>query len=241
MSGAPTHEPGVPEAASWRHAVYFAPAPDHPLWAAGCAWLGRDPRVVPAPAPLRATVSSPWRYGWHATLKAPMRLHDGASASNWLEAVQRLAASHSVFEMPPLAVSRVDDFLALAPREALDVEHPLRRLADDCVLRLDPWRAPITPEERRRQSHPGMSERQLDHIDHYGYAHVLDDWRFHMTLSNAVEGWPAARVEQLRAEAERHFELALAAPLRCEALCVFVEPAPGAPFELRHRFALADA
>lgn len=72
-------------------------------------------------------------------------------------------------------------------------------------------------------------------------AHVLDDWRFHMTLSDSVAGWPAARVDALKDAAEAHFAQALAQPLRCEALCVFVEPSPGAPFELRHRFALAGA
>ena len=229
------------EPSAWRHAVYFAPAPDHPLWLAGCSWLGRDPRHVPAPPPRSAAVRSPWRYGWHATLKAPMRLHEGASEARWLEAVAAVAASHAAFDMPALAVTPIDDFLALAPRHALDADHPLRRLADDCVLRLDPWRAPLTPHERQRQSRPGMTERQLDHVDRHGYAHVLDDWRFHMTLSDSLVGWPAPQVEALRDAAAVHFRSALAAPLRCDALCVFVEPSPGAPFELRHRFDLAPA
>lgn len=226
---------------AWRHAVYFAPAADHPLWRAGCSWLGRDPCRVPAPPPTREAVRSPWRYGWHATLKAPIRLHEGASEARWLDAVATLAASHAAFEMPALAVARVDDFLALAPCEPLDAAHPLRRLADDCVLRLDRWRAPLTPQERARQSRPGMSERQLDQVEHYGYAHVLDDWRFHMTLSDSIAGWPLAQVDALQREAALHFESTLAEPLRCDALCVFVEPAPGAPFELRHRFDLAPA
>ncbi len=229
------------ENGAWRHAVYFAPAPEHPLWQAGCRWLGRDPRLVPAPPPASESVRSPWRYGWHATLKAPIRLHEGACESRWLDDVAALAAGHAAFDMPPLQVARIDDFLALAPREPLAADHPLRALADDCVLRLDRWRAPLTPQERQRQSPPGLSERQLEHVDRYGYAHVLDDWRFHMTLSDGVDGWGAARLEALRAAAAAHFETALAAPLRCDALCVFVEPSPGAPFELRHRFPLAPA
>lgn len=229
------------ERTAWRYAVYFAPAPEHPLWLAGCSWLGRDPRRVPAPPPTSEAVRSPWRYGWHATLKAPMRLHEGASEDRWLDAVATLAAGHTSFEMPALQVSRIADFLALAPIDPLDADHPLRRLADDCVLRLDRWRAPLGPEERERQSQPGMSERQLDQIDHYGYAHVLDDWRFHMTLSDGIAGWPQGQIEMLGATAQAHFAPALAEPLRCDALCVFVEPAPGAPFELRHRFALASS
>jgi Protein of unknown function (DUF1045) len=231
----------VSDGGAWRYAVYFAPASEHPLWQAGCSWLGRDPSQVPAPPPASPAVRSPWRYGWHATLKAPIQLRDGECESRWLDAVATLAAEHGAFEMPTLHVAQVDDFLALSPERLLEATHPLRRLADRCVVDLDGWRAPLTPAERQRQSWPGMSTRQLDQVDRYGYAHVLDDWRFHMTLSDSVTGWPAAQVADLRGAAQTHFELALTAPLRCEALCVFVEPTPGAPFELRHRFPLASA
>ena len=71
-----------------------------------------------------------------------------------------------------------------------------------------------------------------------GYAFVLDDWRFHMTLSDSLAGVEADRIAALRASAPRHFAPALGLPLAARTLCVFVEPAPGQPFELRHRFAL---
>jgi len=221
-----------------RHAVYFAPAPEHPLWHAGCTWLGRDPRVVPAPPPTRADVASPWRYGWHATLKAPMRLLPGSEESAWLDAVQSLAASHVAFDMPALEVARLADFLALRPMAPLSADHALRRLADACVRDLDDWRAPPTPAEVERQCWPGMSERQRRHVDALGYAHVLEDWRFHMTLSDSLATLEEPRIEALRQAAVDHFDEALSLPLRCDALCVFVEPAPGAPFELRWRFPL---
>lgn len=221
-----------------RHAVYFAPAPGHPLWVAGCAWLGRDARVAPAPPPARPEVAAPWRYGWHATLKAPMRLLPGEAESGWLDAVQRLAAAHPAFDMPPLALARLSDFLALRPIAPLAPEHPLRRLADACVRQLDDWRAEPTPAEFERQCWPGMSDRQRRHVEQFGYAHVLEDWRFHMTLSNGLGGLGASDIDALQEDAGRHFAAALDEPLRCDALCVFVEPAPGAPFELRWRFPL---
>lgn len=222
-----------------RHAVYFAPAPEHALWAAGCEWLGRDARVVPAAPPARLQLSSPWRYGWHATLKAPIRLVPGSDESAWLDAVQALAAAHAAFDMPVLEVARLADFLALRPRAALAPEHALRRLADACVRELDDWRAEPSAAEFERQCWPGMSDRQRRHVDQFGYAHVLEDWRFHMTLSNGFATLAEPDVVALQQAALAHFAAALAQPLRCDALCVFVEPAPDAPFELRYRFPLA--
>lgn len=222
-----------------RHAVYFAPDARHPLWVAGCAWLGRDARTVPAPPPARPGVLHPWRYGWHATLKAPMQLVEGASEVAWLDAVASLAARHTSFDMPALHIAPLVDFLAVQPRETLAAQHPLRRLADDCVLSLDRFRAPHDAAERARQERGAISERQREQARRLGYAHVLDDWRFHMTLTDGLGGLTDEAVASVRDEADRHFAAALAEPLRCDALCVFVEPAPGAPFEWRHRFALA--
>ncbi|WP_341892563.1 DUF1045 domain-containing protein [Variovorax sp. YR752] len=225
--------PGLP-----RDAIYFAPDPRHPLWHAGCAWLGRDARSAAPSPPARPGVQHPWRYGWHATLKAPMRLAPGTSEADWLDDVARLAASHPAFTMPALQVGWLTDFLALQPRDALPPDHPLRRLADDCVLRLDRWRAAPDEAERERQRRSARTARQAGQVERLGYAHVLDDWRFHMTLSDSLAGLDETTAGQLHRQAVDHFAEALAEPLQCDALCVFVEPSPGAPFELRHRLAL---
>ena len=71
-----------------RCAVYYAPDPQGDLWDLACAWLGRDPHrkvdcvrpAIPALADLDldALTASPRGYGFHATLKAPFELADGA-------------------------------------------------------------------------------------------------------------------------------------------------------------------
>ena len=66
---------------------------------------------------------------------------------------------------------------------------------------------------------------------------MFDQWQFHMTLSDATPE-PDARA-RLRLEAQRHFAPALVGPAVCASVSVFVEPAPGAPFVLARRFALA--
>lgn len=221
-----------------RHAVYFAPDATHPLWSAGCSWLGRTADGSSEALPSRTETALPWRYGWHATLKAPMQLATGVSEARWRDAVAGVAAQHTAFSMPLLAVAPLGDFLALRPVWPLLPAHPLRRLADDCVLQLDGCRLPFAAADLAQRQASEPDERRRANLARHGYAHVLDDWRFHMTLTGSLAGAAAGTVDQLRAAAEQHFAAALQVPLRCDALCLFVEPARGAPFELRHRVPL---
>lgn len=231
-----------PPAVAPRYAVYYAPPAAHPLWRLGSAWLGRDARAgQPAgrPPPLR---EQPWRYGFHATLKAPLRLRDGCDERGFIDAVAALAAAQAPFEMPPLQVAPLADFVALRPLAEPAAQAPLRALADACVRTLDAFRAPPDAAERlRRIAAPGAdalpaaeSAAQRAAVEHWGYPHVFERWRLHFTLSDAL---PAAPRERLLRQAQAHFAAALAEPLACDALCVFVEPAPGAPFVLGWRFA----
>lgn len=222
----------------WRLAVYFAPPPGHALWLAGCAWLGRDPARHDDPGGAPPLRSHPWRYGFHATLKPPLRLRAPHRPDDFHAAVAALAARHAAFEMPPLEVAWPDDFMALQPRDALAPTHPLRMLADACVTELDALRAAPDAAELQRRLTPQLDARQRQHLHEYGYPHVLDRWQFHMTLSDTLPPGPDASREALATQARAHFAAALAQPLRCDALCVFAEAAPGAPLLLTHRFAL---
>lgn len=221
-----------------RHALYYAPPPTHPLWQAGCDWLQRDPTAADAPAPQRPHVREPWRYGFHATLKPPMRLAPGRDAASLREAVEKLAQRTPRFEMPALSVQWLSGFLALRPAEPLSRRHALHRLADDCVAQLDAWRAPPTPDEAHRRQKLRLDDEQQDLLQRFGYPHVMGRWRFHMTLSDPLPPDVGLRAA-LQREAERHFRSALAQPLPCDAICLFVEAAPGQPFRLMQRFPLA--
>jgi hypothetical protein len=223
-----------------RWAVYWAPPAAHPLWRAGCEWLGRDPErpdeSLHAIGP-EAWTQAPRRYGFHATLKAPMRLRDPADEPGFLAAVATLAARHADFEMPRLQVARLGDFIALRPVDEPPPAHPLRRLADDCVESLDAWRAPAhTSEIARHLDHDVPDPEREARVRRWGYPHVFEHWRFHLTLSDPMAGHRAA--EGLSTAAERHFASVLAAPLPGHGLCVFTEDKPGAAFRLAHRFAL---
>lgn len=221
-----------------RYAVYYTPPPSHPLWHAGCDWLQRDPMAAEARAPTRAHVGEPWRYGFHATLKPPMRLAAGRDEAAWREAVRELAQATPRFAMPALSVQWLGDFMALRPVASLLPAHPLHRLADACVTELDAWRAPLSPDELKRRLAAPLDAIQRELLQRHGYPHVLSRWRFHMTLTDSLPADAGLR-EALYRAAAAHFATALGEPLACDALCLFIEPAPGEPLRLLQRFALA--
>lgn len=216
---------------SVRYGIYYTPPPDHPLWHAGCEWLGRDPSVPAVTPPARVGVNEPWRYGFHATLKPPMRLIDGRDEASLRTALSDLAKRTPRFEMPRLSVQPLSDFIALRPVHPLQPDHPLRRLADACVTELDALRAPPSAEEQQRRQALVLSDGERDVLRRHGYPYVLEHWRFHMTLTNR-------HADVLLPAATEHFAAALSHPLGCDALSLFVESAPGQPFRLVHRFAL---
>src|SRR5262245_21221904 len=125
----------------------------------------------------------PWRYGFHATLKAPFRLRDRSDAKYLCRDVRHLALSCKDFAMPPLTVAWLDGFLALCPAASVLADHPLWRIADRCVTELDAWRAPLGEAERRRRERQMTAPVQQQLIEAWGYPHALAHWRFHMTLS----------------------------------------------------------
>lgn len=214
-----------------RHALYWAPEDDHPLWAAGCAWLGRDPRAAEAGTAPPGR-EAPWRYGFHATLKAPFALAEGVDEARLEAAVEALAMACAPFALDTLHVGALADFAALRLR----VTPPaLQALADRAVVELDPLRRPMPPAEGARRA-KGLDDFERKLLERWGYPHVLSQWRFHMTLTDPLPD-PGARACAM-AEADAHFAAALRVPLTVRSVCVFVEPAPAAPLRLSRRFAL---
>jgi hypothetical protein len=225
-----------------RYALYFAPAAHHPLWTAGCRWLGRDPESGASGAG-GAHRGEPRRYGFHATLKPPFALREGATRSQLLAALAHFVDHRPPFAMPALEVATLGDFVALRPAaaDAIAADHPLRCLADDCVRLFDEFRRPPSPAETERRLAAGLDDAQRENLARWGYAHVFGQWRCHMTLSDSLPR--DADGERVRAglldEARRDFAAALALPLRCDGVALFVEDAPGADWRLARRFDFA--
>ena len=220
-----------------RVAVYYAPLPDDPLTEAAAAWLGRDP-VTNAPVRqpdlpgIAELTADPRGYGFHATLKPPMRLADGRSWNALLDAAEALAARIAPFDLPPMAVSDVHGFLAL--RETAP-SAPVQALADACVADLDAFRAPPTEAELARRRRSSLTAEQDAMLVRWGYPYVFGTWFFHMTLTRRLSAEEKARIQPA---AEAHFAAALAVPRRVVDLCLYTQAGAGAPFVIAERLPL---
>ncbi|MCX8995640.1 DUF1045 domain-containing protein [Rhizobiaceae bacterium BDR2-2] len=226
-----------------RYALYFTPAQDDPLTVAAARWLGRDAfsgglvaQGEEAPLSLetlREATAEPRRYGFHATLKAPFALADGASPAGLIDAMAAFAAETRIFDIPALSLGRIGAFFALVPGAPCP---PLREFAADCVRRFEPFRAPLAEADIARRRPERLTPAQREHLAVWGYPYVMDEFRFHMTLSGPLEPALADAVEPVL---KSRFAGFLGKPLPVSGLALFVEPERGAPFTVHTWLPLA--
>ncbi len=227
-------------AAHHRYAVYFAPNPGTLAWLAGSHWLGRCAALLQpmqqldihgvAREELKRLTAAPRRYGWHATLKAPFALAPGVDWLTLHHAVQSLADSLQPFSMPPMQVERIDDFMALVPVATHPANARIQAAAAACVTQLQPLAAPLSDGDLARRRAAGLTPGQDALLQQWGYPFVLEEFRFHMSLTGSLAGSDDETVELVQDAADQFF--ADLPPLRFNSLALFAEPTPGADFVL---------
>ena len=220
-----------------RHAVYYAPAAGSTLHRLGSSWLGRDAvrgEAVRQPiiAGLAEATIDPARYGFHATLKAPFTLNSNMKRVELGDAVALLAAQMEIVTIPRLALRDIDGFLALVPDEPVAA---LSVLAEFCVCAVDAFRTQASEAELKRRRAANLTPRQEFLLMRWGYPYVMDEFRFHMTLTRRLM---ADEKPALLAAANEHFAAALGQPLDVDALTVFAETRFDRTFVAEERFPL---
>jgi putative phosphonate metabolism protein len=216
-----------------RYAIYYAPTPGTGLHRRGSAWLGRDAHTgellaQPDLEGLSRLAADARRYGFHATLKAPFQLREGIPPEALMRACAALAADATAFHVK-LEAALMDGFVALVP--AADPGR-LHDLAARCVRELDDFRSPPAEQELARRRKVPLTGRQDANLLRWGYPYVLEDFRFHITLTGRLE--PGESESILRA-AQAWFHDEIAGQIMIDGLTLFHEPKPGAPFlALRH-------
>lgn len=225
-----------------RYAIYFTPRQDEPLARIAANWLGRDPfgaatKPVEAVADLSAAevafhTASARRYGFHATLKAPFRLAANETETSLRAALDAFAEATPAVTIPRLVVSQIDGFFALVPQGPVPA---LNGFAGDVVRDFDRFRAPLTEAEIERRSPDSLKPAEFRNLCQWGYPYVFEAFRFHMTLSGRAASQESPR---LRAAIEGLFTDVLQQPVLVDALTLFVETEPGAPFMVLSHHAL---
>ncbi|EPR22300.1 phosphonate metabolism protein [Agrobacterium sp. TS43] len=210
-----------------RYAIYFSPAKDHPLTEAASRWLGRDAfsgTLHDDHDDYADMTEEPRRYGFHATLKAPFELAEKYSEAELLTAFEDFAASQSTFEIPRVVVGALGPFFALIPDRTYQ---PLQDFAAEIVDHFDRFRAPLSETDIARRRPQMLTESQRQNLSLWGYPHVMDDFRFHMTLTGRIDESEQPAMHEVLSSRFSEFT---DRPLSISGLALFVEETRGAPF-----------
>lgn len=222
-----------------RYAIYYAPR-DGAFAGAVASWLGWDPVAGVAvahpsldglPTPVAALTAEPRKYGFHGTIKAPFRLAGGVGRGDLEHAVARLAARLAPVVMPGLRLAALKGFVALLPEGD---ESDLLELGAEVVTELDPLRAALTGAEVAKRRPERLSPRQRALLDQWGYPYVMEEFRFHLTLTGTLD---EGQAQAVMAVLEPWLAPVLPRPFVIGDLCLFGEDAAGR-FHLLSRHAL---
>lgn len=217
-----------------RYAICFTPPSGDPLALAAASWLGRN--VFSGEAAehpglkglgvheIAFHTALPRRFGFHATFKAPFRLSDGSTEASLLRELMHFSGRMEPVALDGLTVGRIGDVYGLIlDRPCPSVDY----LAASVVQAFDGFRAPLSETEIERRNPERLSAPQFSNLNRWGHPYVMDEFRFHMTLTGPLLGRDFPRIEQaLKAQ----FDPVLAEPVVIGNLALFIEPERGAPF-----------
>ncbi len=217
---------------SGRYALYFAPVADSGLARFGERWLGEPALAGFDAGRLRALTDAPRHYGFHGTLKPPFHLADGCDAARLRQAAATFAMRQAPFEIDALRLRAIGDFVALVPAAPPPA---LSALAEACVTAFDSYRAPPDSAELAKRHAAGLTPRQAVLLARWGYPYVMDEFRFHLTLTGPIaDAAERTRVVDLLAPLVAPL---LAQPVPVRELCLFHQPDRATPFRPTDRFA----
>jgi len=216
-----------------RYAIYYAPGVTTPLWEKAATWLGRDAAtgdLFDGPVAgigrdrLLNLTQSANRYGFHATIKAPMALLDGALPDDLHGAMRSFATEHGPVDMGRMTLALINGFIALVPAGQSEA---VQDFAAHVVEAFEPFRAPMSIKDRAARVSKGLTPRQEELLDGYGYPYVFEEFQLHMTLTDRLGGPDR---DDLFSAATTWFGPLLDQPVLLDRLVLFEEPERGRPF-----------
>jgi putative phosphonate metabolism protein len=222
-----------------RYGIYVVP--DGAFHTAGAEWLGWDsaagqpvahPDVPGLPDAAEVLTRTPRKYGFHGTVKPPFFLADGTDIDMLHQAAEAFCAARPPVTIPSQEVRRIGPFIAIVPSEP---SMALSDLAGATVAALDPFRAPPSEAELARRRKARLSARQDAMLMQWGYPYVMEEFRFHLTLTGRLGD---AAADQARDALALHFADVIPRPWTIDSLCLMGEDTKGR-FHMLHRYTLA--
>jgi putative phosphonate metabolism protein len=208
-------------------------------------WLGRDTfagNLYPASShgdvsaeEQDAVTEEPRRYGFHATLKAPFELAASVTESDLMGVAGDFAVRTAPFVVPKLVLGQLGRFFALVPGSLYP---ELQDFSARVVRAFEPLRAALSDADIARRKPDELDEAHRANLLRWGYPYVMDEFRFHMTLTGPVA---AERQHVVSSVLRETFAAHIGQPLAISGVAVFVEETRGAPFIVRSWLPLGGA
>ncbi len=216
-----------------RYAIYYAAEPGSALDRFGASLLGYDAYTGEElsfpdglPPDWREQTADPRKYGFHATLKAPMALAAGRTEAQLFAACELFADVARPIPLIRPVVDSISGFIAVIPSEP---SPELEQLAADCTRAFDFFRAPLTPEDRARRNPDKLTARQCEYLDRWGYPYVMEEFRFHMTLTGRL---PAERRDKVVAMLRNRFAMIDLVTLEIDRIALFRQDDAASRFQI---------
>lgn len=113
------------------------------------------------------------------------------------------------------------------------------RLAADIVRSFECCRAPLPAEEIARRDPESLTPRQRELLSEVGYPYALDEFRFHLTLTDSLT--EDDDVDAVDAAIADHFAPVAGADVPLTSIVIAVEPHRGRPFAIHSIHPFKDA
>lgn len=230
---------------SERYAIYFTLAQNDPLYQLAAQWFGYDFYQGSKPSirmdhhallkplfPYSDFNAKASLYGFHATLKPPFRLKPRVSHKQLVKILKHFSRLHSPFNCAKLKLQQIDNFLALVPEQNCK---KLNQLAKDCVQTFDVFRDELAAEEVQKRNPASLTEDQRLMLKLWGYPYVLDEFRFHMTLTDALT---QSQIDRCKPLLESYFHPYTSRPLRIDQINLCYQATEHSPFVVLETYLL---
>lgn len=225
-----------------RYALYYAPAPGSALDRFGAEMLGYDvyagsdlPFPEGVPPDWREITQDPRKYGFHATLKAPISLAEGKTEAELVGACEAFADTPRLIPVIAPIIDSISGFIAMIPQKP---SAELQQLAADVTRDFDSFRALLTAQDRARRNPERLTPRQVEYLDRWGYPYVMEEFRFHMTLTGRLE---AGRHQLVVPMLRERFASVRLATLAIDRLALFRQDDTASRFRIIAHWSLRPA